>query len=124
MIKVKRVYEEPTKRDGTRILVERLWPRGFTKERAAIDLWLRDVAPSPELRAWFAHDPAKWAEFHRRYLAELKREPAASAVQAIMEKARHGTVTLVFSSRDEEHNNAVVLHEYLEGRGTRARRAA
>lgn len=123
MIKVKRVYEETAKSDGLRILVERLWPRGFTKERAGIDLWLREVAPSPELRKWFGHDPAKWAEFRRRYLAELKREPALSAAQRIVEQARQGPVTLIYSARDEEHNAAVVLHGYLEDQ-MRGRRAA
>jgi uncharacterized protein YeaO (DUF488 family) len=123
MIKVKRVYEESAKGDGTRVLVERLWPRGSTKGRAAIHLWLKDVAPSPELRTWFAHDPAKWAEFRRRYRAELARPEARAALATIREKAGKGNVTLVYSAHDERHNSAVVLNDYL-ARGGRARRVA
>lgn len=112
MIKLKRVYEKPLKEDGFRILVERLWPRGFTKERAAINLWLKDIAPSSELRKWFGHDPARWEEFCNRYWAELieKKELIASLKQ----KSKEGTVILIFSSRDEKQNSAVALKMFLE----------
>ena len=110
-IKLKRAYEEPCKEDGTRILVDRLWPRGVRKEDAAIDLWLKEIAPSAELRKWFAHDPDKWAEFRKRYRKELKGH--ADEVRQIRDKAREGTVTLVYSARDQEHNQAVVLQEFL-----------
>ena len=112
MIKLKRIYEKPLKEDGIRILVERLWPRGFTKERAAINLWLKDIAPSSELRKWFGHDPARWEEFRNRYWAELteKKELIASLKQ----KSKQGTVTLIYSSSDEKHNSAVALKMFLE----------
>ncbi len=113
MLKLKRVYEELSKEDGFRVLIERLWPRGFTKERAAVDLWLRDVAPSTELRKWFGHDPAKWEEFRRRYWAELKQHK--DATDLLKQKSKEGTVTIVYSARDEEHNAAVVLKAFLEG---------
>jgi uncharacterized protein YeaO (DUF488 family) len=115
LIKLKRVYEEAENSDGMRILVERLWPRGFTKERAAFDLWRKEVAPSTELRKWFGHDPAKWPEFRRRYLEELAQEPARTAAATIRRKAEAGNVTLVYSAHDVEHNAAVVLQEYLTG---------
>jgi uncharacterized protein YeaO (DUF488 family) len=108
---IKRVYEAPSEEDGTRILTDRLWPRGLTKEKARVDLWLKEIAPSTELRKWFAHDPEKWAEFKTRYHAELKHnsEPIAQLKQAIAK----GTVTLVYAAKDEEHNEAVVLQELL-----------
>jgi uncharacterized protein YeaO (DUF488 family) len=112
MIKLKRVYEDSSKEDGFRILVERLWPRGLTKERAAIDLWLKDVAPSPELRLWFSHDPSKWEEFCKRYRAEL--EGKQDLIKLLREKSKEGTVTFVYAARDEEHNGAIVLKEFLE----------
>ena len=112
MFKTKRAYEAPAREDGLRVLVERLWPRGVRKERAALDLWLKDVAPSPELRKWFGHDPAKWDEFRRRYWSELKRRP--DGVRTLREHSRQGAVTLVYGSRDEEHNAARALQEYLE----------
>lgn len=112
MIKLKRVYETVDPKDGTRVLVERLWPRGISKERAALDLWLKDVAPSPELRTWFSHDPAKWEEFCNRYHEELRHN--TDAVNRLTELAHNGDVTLVFAARDTEHNAAVVLKEYIE----------
>ena len=112
MIQTKRVYEAREPGDGTRFLVERLWPRGITKESLADAAWLRDVAPSAELRRWFGHDPAKWEEFRRRYFAELDEHP--SAWQPILEAARQGNVTLLYSARDTEHNNARALVEYVE----------
>ncbi|HEY6412761.1 MAG TPA: DUF488 domain-containing protein [Edaphobacter sp.] len=112
MVKLKRVYEEPSKEDGTRILVDRLWPRGLTKEKAQVDLWLKDVAPSTELRKWFAHDPAKWPEFKTRYHAELKQNPDQIAMlkQAVAKEP----ATLLYGAKDEEHNEAIVLQKLLD----------
>jgi uncharacterized protein YeaO (DUF488 family) len=115
MLKLKRAYATPAPEDGFRALVERLWPRGVTKEAAALDLWLKEVAPSPELRRWFSHDPQKWDEFCRRYWAELKSREAA--VNLLYAKSQEGTVTLVYGSRDEEHNAALALKMFLEARG-------
>ena len=112
MIKIKRVYEPFDARDGTRFLVERLWPRGMKKDSLRIDGWLKDVAPSGALRRWFGHDPAKWDEFRRRYVAELDRQP--EAWQPILEAAQRDDVTLLYSAHDIEHNNAVALKAYLE----------
>jgi uncharacterized protein YeaO (DUF488 family) len=112
MFKLTRACEEPSRADGARILVERLWPRGLTRERAALDLWLNDAAPSSELRKWFAHDLAKWEEFQKRYRKELKENE--EAVQLLEQKGRHGTVTLVYASRDEEHSGALALKRFLQ----------
>lgn len=112
-IRLKRVYEKPSRQDGLRILVERLWPRGLTKERAAVGLWLKDVAPSPELRKWFSHDPARWEQFQKRYWRELKENK--EAVQLLKQKGKQGTVTLVYAARDKEHNGALALKRYLGG---------
>jgi uncharacterized protein YeaO (DUF488 family) len=114
MIQLKRVYEEPSRKDGVRILVDRLWPRGLTKERAAVSLWLKDVAPSTELRKWFAHDPAKWKEFQVRYRKELRQKK--DALKLLKEKGEERTVTLVYGARDELHNEALVLRKLVEGR--------
>lgn len=111
MIRVKRVYDPPAPEDGYRVLVDRLWPRGLKKADAAIDQWLKDVAPSTPLRKWFGHDPAKWDEFRRRYAAELDANPEAVAL--LRERAAAGTVTLLFGARDREHNDAVALQDYL-----------
>lgn len=116
-IRLKRVYETPASEDGLRILVERLWPRGLRKEEAAADLWLKDVAPSTELRQWFGHDRARWEEFVRRYWAELDANP--EPIRRIEEHLRRGAVTFVFAARDEEHNSAVALRAYLESGGRR-----
>jgi uncharacterized protein YeaO (DUF488 family) len=113
MIHLKRAYEEPSKTDGLRVLVERLWPRGLTKERAAVDLWLKEVAPSPELRKWFGHDPARWEQFQERYRQELREKK--DAVRLLKQKGNEGTVTLVYAARDEEHNGALVLKRILQG---------
>jgi uncharacterized protein YeaO (DUF488 family) len=112
LISLKRAYEKPVREDGFRILVERLWPRGLKKEAAALDLWLKDIAPSSELRRWFGHDPARWEEFCHRYWAELTDRLAA--VQLLRAKLREGQVTLVYGSRDQEHNAAVALKKFLE----------
>lgn len=109
-IHIKRVYEAPAKEDGTRVLVDRLWPRGMTKEKAAIDVWLKEVAPSTELRKWFHHESANWAEFQKRYRAELKGN---EAVEELRELVKKGAVTLVYGAKDEERNHAVVLREVL-----------
>jgi uncharacterized protein YeaO (DUF488 family) len=114
MIQLKRVYEKPSRKDGVRILVDRLWPRGLTKERAAVSLWLKDVAPSSELRKWFGHDPAKWKEFQVRYRKELRQKK--DALKLLKEKSEDRTVTLVYGARDEQHNEAVVLRKLVEGR--------
>jgi uncharacterized protein YeaO (DUF488 family) len=111
MVKLKRVYEEPSEDDGTRILVDRLWPRGLTKEKAHIDLWLKEVAPSNELRKWFAHDPEKWPEFQARYHAELNQNPTQVAL--LKQAVAKGPATLVYGAKDEEHNEAVVLQKLL-----------
>lgn len=112
-VALKRVYDEPAASDGTRVLVERLWPRGISTERAHIDLWLKDVAPSTELRQWFHHDPQKFPEFRRRYTAELKSEAAQEALIKLREIAKQGQLTLVFAAHDAEYSNAVVLHDLL-----------
>ena len=114
MIQLKRVYEKPSRKDGVRILVDRLWPRGLTKERAAVSLWLKDVAPSSELRKWFGHDPAKWKEFQMRYRKELRQKK--DALMLLKQKSEDRTVTFVYGARDEQHNEAVVLRKIVEGR--------
>ncbi|MEO8804297.1 MAG: DUF488 domain-containing protein [Rudaea sp.] len=110
-ILLKRTTEPPARSDGKRILVDRLWPRGKTKESLKLALWLREIAPSTELRQWFGHDPAKWKEFRKRFFAELKGNP--EPVATLREFVDKGDVTLVFAARDTEHNNAVALREYL-----------
>jgi uncharacterized protein YeaO (DUF488 family) len=112
MIQLKRVYEKESASDGVRYLVERLWPRGIRKEALRLDGWVKDAAPSPGLRKWFQHDPEKWNEFRRKYFAELDRAP--EAWRPVAQAARRGTVTLLFSSRDTEHNNAAALKGYIE----------
>lgn len=112
-IALKRVYEQPEAGDGTRVLVERLWPRGLSKERAHVDLWLKEVAPDNELRTWFRHDPEKWMEFRRRYEAELATEERQAALQKLRDLAREGPVTLVFATHDEHLSNAAVLRDLL-----------
>ena len=113
MIRLKRVYESPSRTDGSRILVDRLWPRGLTKERAAVTLWLKDVAPSTELRKWFGHDPARWKQFQARYRKELREKK--DALDLLKRKSNAHTVTLVYAARDEQHNEALVLKRVLEG---------
>jgi uncharacterized protein YeaO (DUF488 family) len=113
MIRIKRVYDQASEEDGFRILVDRLWPRGMSKDKAKVDLWLKEVAPSDDLRKWFSHDPKKWKEFKKRYENELKgkQELLHKMKQAEKEK---GTVTIVYSARDEEHNQAVALAAFLQ----------
>lgn len=110
-VMIKRIYEPPGPGDGTRVLVDRLWPRGLSKERAGVDLWLRELAPSIGLRRWFGHDPAKWEAFRTRYRAELNAHP--EAVQRLADLARRGPVTLLYAARDQAHNNAAVLKACL-----------
>lgn len=113
MIRIKRAYDDPEKRDGFRILVDRLWPRGLSKEKLRIDLWLRDIAPSNQLRRWFSHDQAKWGEFKMRYKEELARKE--DLIRQVKQWAREkGTVTFVYSAKDEKHNNAVALLDILK----------
>ena len=112
MIRLKRAYDEPSKQDGMRILVERLWPRGVSKEKAAFDLWLKDLAPSTELRKWYGHDPEKWDEFRKRYWSELGEK--GDLLMLLKHRTTEGTVTFVFAASDEERNSAVALKEYLE----------
>jgi uncharacterized protein YeaO (DUF488 family) len=112
-IRLKRAYEPPAAADGARILVDRLWPRGVRKADLAIERWLKEVAPSPALRRWFGHDPARWAEFRRRYRAELEARP--EPLEELRRAAEAGRVTLVYAARDEAHNHAVLLRELLTG---------
>jgi uncharacterized protein YeaO (DUF488 family) len=112
MIQIKRAYDPPAASDGTRFLVDALWPRGIKKKDLQLDGWLKDAAPSSKLRRWFGHDPARWEEFQQRYFAELDAKP--EALQPIRDAADKGNVTLIYSARDTEHNNAVALLRYLE----------
>lgn len=111
-IATKRVYEPPSPQDGTRILVDRVWPRGVSKKDAAIDQWVKDLAPSAELRKWFGHDPQRWSEFRRRYREELAEK--SEEIRALLDKVGSGPITLIFAARDAARNNAVVLKEVLE----------
>ena len=111
-VKIKRVYEQPTDSDGSRILVDRLWPHGLTKEKAHVDLWLKEIAPSTELRQWFGHDPEKWKSFRGRYETEIRNND--DLIGMLRDIAKEGTVTLLYGARDEKHNEALVLKQYLE----------
>lgn len=114
MIAIKRAYDLPSRTDDTRILVDRLWPRGVTKQEVHIEKWMRELGPSDELRQFFGHDPARWREFRKCYLTELKRPEAASLLAELRKIASSGTLTLVYSAKDQEHNQAVVLKELLD----------
>ena len=114
MIRIKRAYSEPSPRDGVRILVDRVWPRGISKERARIVEWRKDLAPTTSLRKWFGHEPTRWTEFRRRYRTELSRFGTMDALQKLARLSCKRTVTLVYSAADEEHNQAVVLKELLD----------
>lgn len=120
-VRLKRAYEPAAEDDGTRVLIDRLWPRGVSKDEAAVDLWLKEIAPSTELRKWFGHDPALWAEFQEKYTLEVRAN--AQAFGQLRELARKGRVTLVYSAHDEEHNDAVVLRGLLLGTGREAARS-
>ena len=117
-IQTKRVYDPREQGDVVRVLVDRLWPRGMTKENLHADLWLKDIAPSDDLRKWFAHDPSRWSEFKKRYCAELDEKP--QLVQQLVDRAATGTLTLLFSARDTAHNQAVALKEYLMEKSRKA----
>ncbi len=121
-IRLKRAYEPPSKGDGARLLVERLWPRGLTKEKAAIDEWFKDVAPSQALRKWYAHDPERWEDFRRRYVKELRGN--AAEVERLRAKVKEGPATFVYAAKDEERNSAVVLKQFLEDAGNEKERPA
>ncbi len=112
MLKVKRIYDPPSPDDGKRILIDRLWARGIKKEDARVDEWIKDISPSTELRKWFGHDPVKWGEFKKRYRNELRDKK--EILDRIKNEAKGKTVTLIYSARDEEHNNAVAMKEFLE----------
>lgn len=112
MIQLKRIYDDPSDDDGFRVLVDRIWPRGVSKESARVDLWLKEVGPSDDLRKWFGHDPVKYAEFRKRYIAELSKNPAFDELKRIV--ADHSTVTLLFGAKDTEHNQAQVLLSHLK----------
>lgn len=114
-VTVKRIYDPPSPEDGRRFLVDRLWPRGISKERGRLDGWLRDLAPSTELRRWFGHDPAHWQEFQRRYREELAQPERQQALETLRQAAAEGPVTLLYAARDTEHNEAQVLAEWLRG---------
>lgn len=125
-VKLKRAYEPPATGDGTRVLIDRLWPRGLSKEKAALDQWMKEIAPSTELRKWFGHDPARWDEFRRRYAEEVHQH--LDLLERLRSLARKGTLTLVYSAHDEEHNDAVELRELIvkgnrTARGHRAKDA-
>jgi uncharacterized protein YeaO (DUF488 family) len=112
MIKIKRIYESPSAGDGFRVLVDRLWPRGLSREKAKVNLWLREISPSNELRKWYGHEPAKWDEFKKRYAQEI--EGRGEELDLLLKRARGGTVTFLFSSKEEKLNNAQALKEFLE----------
>lgn len=114
MLQLKRAYDAPEASDGTRVLVDRLWPRGVSKERAQIDLWPKEIAPSTALRQWYGHDPAKFDEFRRRYLEELQHAEAQATLAHLRDLARQGTVTLITAARDSEHSDAAVLFDLLQ----------
>lgn len=113
-IAVKRAYDAPDAKDGRRILVDRVWPRGLTKDELRLDGWYRDLAPSTQLRKWFGHDPERWPEFQKRYAAELKRADLREELRELAAMAKRSKVTLLFGARDEEHNQAIVLRDYLK----------
>lgn len=112
MVKIKRVYDPVSPGDGKRILVDRLWPRGIKKEDAAIDEWLKDIAPSTEIRKWYSHDPAKWGEFRKRYKGELKQK--TEIIDRLRQESKKKTITLLYSAKATELNNAVALKEFIE----------
>lgn len=123
-IRVKRIYEPADPDDGFRVLVDRLWPRGISRNEASVDLWLKDLAPSDELRKWFGHTGSRWDEFKKRYEKELQDPKRQEHIERIRRQERAGNVTLLFAARDAEHNNAVALMEHLKAKGMRVRRVA
>jgi uncharacterized protein YeaO (DUF488 family) len=121
-VRLRRAYDDPTPDDGHRVLVDRVWPRGRTKEQLRLDAWARDLGPSPQLRRWFGHDPARWEEFRRRYRTELADSERAQALDDLAERASRGPLTLVYGARDTEHNQARVIADELRGRTQRIER--
>jgi uncharacterized protein YeaO (DUF488 family) len=122
MLKLKRIYETPTASDGYRVLVDRLWPRGLSKEKAHVDLWMKEIGPSDRLRKWFGHDPKRWSVFRQRYWKELEDQPEiVGELKHVLKE--HRSVTLLFGAKDEEHNQAVALQDFLQRRGRPAHRA-
>lgn len=119
-VRIKRAYEDPAGDDGYRVLVDRIWPRGRSKDALALDAWMKEIAPSGSLRKWFGHDPARFDEFRSRYLEELHREPAHSLLIELSTRAQQGRLTLVYGAKDEDHNQAVVLREAIEAHGASA----
>ncbi len=119
MIKFKRIYDSPTAEDGIRILVDRLWPRGLSKNDAKIDLWVKEIAPSQELRKWFAHDPKKWVEFKNKYFKELDLDFKKERIDLIIKKTKKKNVTFLYAAKDEKFNNAAALKEYVEKKGVK-----
>jgi uncharacterized protein YeaO (DUF488 family) len=117
MLKVKRVYDPPSDEDGLRILVDRVWPRGLTKEKARVNRWMRELAPSPALRKWFGHDPENWGRFRQRYRAELRSLKSQEMLRELADLSERGTVTLVYGSRDEKYNNAQALRDFVASMG-------
>ena len=117
MIRIKRVYKEPSKRDGFRILVDRFWPRGYSKERAKVDEWRKELAPSTALRKWFGHEPAKWNGFRERYRKELAESGGINALKELAQRSPHKAITLVYGATDEQHNQAVALKEFIHQLG-------
>ncbi len=115
-IRTKRIYDPPARSDGERILVDRLWPRGLTREEAHVDIWMKEAGPSDELRRWYGHDPEKWPEFKRRYIAELRHNPTAAELRKTVAASK--SVTLLFAAKDSLHNNAIVLRDFLRGEGS------
>lgn len=115
-VRIKRAYAAPSRRDGRRVLVDRIWPRGITRDELKLDVWLKDVTPSGDLRRWFNHDPARWVQFVARYRAELAKPPAKEALEELLHFARQRTLTLVYAASDETHNNAVALSEIIAQR--------
>ncbi|MFP5222640.1 MAG: DUF488 domain-containing protein [Acidobacteriota bacterium] len=115
MLKIKRVYDAPAPDDGRRYLIDRLWPRGLTKAELSLDGWLKDLSPSTELRQWFGHEPAKWDEFKRRYAQELESRQVGGLLERLRDEAASETVTLLFAAKDQEHNHALVLRDFIKG---------
>ncbi len=115
-VQVKRAYDEPSSKDGYRVLVDRLWPRGISKEKLKVDDWMKEIAPSPELRKWYGHEPEKWPEFRRRYRMELGKPPASELLEQLVKRARKGKVTLVIGAKDAERANGAVIAEIIQER--------
>lgn len=117
MVQIKRIYDEPNPGDGYRVLIDRIWPRGVSKEAAQLDAWMKDIAPSPDLRVWFGHAPARWHEFKFQYQSQLRGRPQQACIEALRERQVEGPVTLLFAAKDPHHNHALVLLDFLRSKG-------